>query len=302
MRIRDALSAVFVFLALSFLLAVKASAQPTVSPADVQRLQETVYDVGSDIARLRARDPQFADQLQGELDNLRDEVIYVKVKLRKEGSVPRSEYSDLRDRLESVRARASGDVSYGAPREAPPAQTPPTSTGRAAATSGPANGVPVGAELDVRLQAPLSSATAQVEDRFEATTMVDLSSGGRVLIPAGSLVRGVVTSVNKAGRLDRTGRLTVAFDQITVRGRPYPIRATVEQVLQSEGVRGEAGKIAAGAGVGAIIGGILGGVRGALAGILIGGGGTVAATEGTDVELPPGTVLRVRFDSPAVIQ
>lgn len=39
------------------------------------------------------------------------------------------------------------------------------------------------------------------------------------------------------------------------------------------------------------------GIRGALAGILIGGGGTVIATEGNDVELKPGTVLRMRFDS-----
>jgi hypothetical protein len=57
-------------------------------------------------------------------------------------------------------------------------------------------------------------------------------------------------------------------------------------------------KVVAGAGVGAIIGGILGGFKGAMAGILIGGGGTVAATEGKDVDLPPGTVLRVRIDSP----
>ena len=35
--------------------------------------------------------------------------------------------------------------------------------------------------------------------------------------------------------------------------------------------------------------------------ILIGGGGTIAATEGTDVQLPPGTVLRVRLDSPLVL-
>jgi hypothetical protein len=48
--------------------------------------------------------------------------------------------------------------------------------------------------------------------------------------------------------------------------------------------------------VGGIIGGILGGLKGALAGILIGGGGVVAATEGENVELPPGTVLRMRLD------
>ena len=35
-----------------------------------------------------------------------------------------------------------------------------------------------------------------------------------------------------------------------------------------------------------------------MAGILIGGGGTIAATEGTDVELPAGTVLRLRVDTP----
>ena len=43
---------------------------------------------------------------------------------------------------------------------------------------------------------------------------------------------------------------------------------------------------------------MLGGVKGAVPGILIGGGGTIAATEGKEVELPQGTVLRVRVDSP----
>jgi hypothetical protein len=157
--------------------------------------------------------------------------------------------------------------------------------------------VPVGTEFDVRLQDSLSSSTAQVEDRFEATTMVDLLEGDRVLVPAGSVMRGVISSVVKAGRVERKGSMTVAFDQVTINGRNYPIRATVTQALESEGVRGEAAKIGTGAGVGAIIGGILGGFKGALAGILIGGGGTIAATEGNDVDLPAGTVLRVRLDS-----
>jgi hypothetical protein len=43
-------------------------------------------------------------------------------------------------------------------------------------------------------------------------------------------------------------------------------------------------------------------VKGALAGILIGGGGIVAATEGKEIELPQGTVLRVRIDSPVELQ
>ena len=59
------------------------------------------------------------------------------------------------------------------------------------------------------------------------------------------------------------------------------------------------GRIGAGSAIGAIIGGVLGGVKGAVLGVLIGGGGTIAATEGKDVTLPPGTILRVRLDNPA---
>jgi hypothetical protein len=88
---------------------------------------------------------------------------------------------------------------------------------------------------------------------------------------------------------------------VTIEGRAYPIRATVTQALESEGLRGEAGRLGAGASVGAVIGGLLGGVRGALAGIVVGGGGVIAATEGKDVELPAGTILRVRLDTPLIL-
>ena len=162
--------------------------------------------------------------------------------------------------------------------------------------------MPSGTELDVRLQAPLNSGTSQVEDRFEATTLVDVSVSGRVAVPAGSVVRGVITAVEPATRTNRTAKLTVSFDQVTVNGRAYPMRGTVTQAIEGEGIRGETGRIATGAGVGAVIGGILGGFKGALLGVLVGGGGITAATEGKEVELPQGAVLRVRLDSPLQIQ
>jgi hypothetical protein len=266
------------------------------SSAEIQRLQDNVYDASRDVTQLRSRDAVLASQLQGELDDARDEIVYLKVKLRKNERVDRNEYLDLRDRIDAIRSRARGDVAFGDSRTSPAARDdrPATTNSRTQQSSGD---VPVGTEFDVRLSNPLSSATAQVEDRFEATTMVDLMLGNRVVVPAGSVMRGVVSSVKKAGRIERTGSLTVAFDRLTIGSRSYPIRATVTDALESEGIRGDAGKIGAGAGVGAVIGAILGGAKGALAGILIGGGGTIAATEGKDVELPPGTVLRVRMDS-----
>ena len=268
------------------------SAQNAVTTADIQRLQDNIDDASRDVAQAHTRDARLGSDLERQLDDARDEAVYLKVKLRKNEPIVRGEYSSLRDRVEDIRSQARGEVARGS--------TVSDSDRRPNRVGSTEDGdVPVGTELDVRLQQPLSSKTAQVEDRFEATTMVDVTDErDRVLIPAGSVVRGVVSSVNKAGRIERQGKMTLAFDQVTVKGRDYPLRATVTQALESEGIRSEAGKIGAGAGVGAIIGGILGGLKGAMAGILIGAGGTVAATEGTDVELPAGTVLRLRVDTP----
>jgi hypothetical protein len=156
--------------------------------------------------------------------------------------------------------------------------------------------IPAGQEIDVRLRNTLSSETATVEQRFETTTVVDLVQDGRVIVPAGSVVQGVVSDVDKAGRIDRDGSLTLTFDRMNVRGRNRDIRGSATQIFESRGIREEGTVAAAGAGVGGVVGGIIGGVKGAITGILIGGGGVVAATEGEDVELPAGTVLRMRLD------
>ena len=158
--------------------------------------------------------------------------------------------------------------------------------------------VPVGQMIDVRLQTALSSATATKEQRFEATTAADLMQGSTVLIPAGSTVRGVVSNVEKAGNIDRTGNLALAFDQVVINGREYPLRAMATQVFESRGVLDEGKTVGTAGAVGAIVGGILGGLKGALIGAVVGSGGVIAATEGKDIELPPGTIIRVRLDSP----
>ena len=301
---------------------INNQARSSVTSTDIQRLQDQVYDASNEVSRLRSRDQATADRLQTQLDEARDEVIYLRVKLRKEGSgqprrLQRGAGQRGRGALGSahgLRAPGQFDVAHGrhglrfavratAPERVRRAAAAVTAARPISTRTGPTrlsrrNEVPAGQEIDVRLEKELSSNTAQVEDRFTATAMVDLYQGNDVLIPAGSVLRGVVSSVTNATRTQRKGSLTVAFDQISVNGRSYPIHGTVTQALESEGIKGEATKIGAGAGVGAIIGGILGGAKGALLGVLIGGGGTIAATEGKDVVLPAGSVLRVKFDQP----
>jgi hypothetical protein len=299
-----------------------------VTTADIQRLQDEVYLAERDVAQVRTRDATRADTLQSELDDLRDEVVYLKVKLRKERTLTRSEYADLRQRIDGVRSRARATASTSAapsPRPVPESRSPappavqpaPPSAPSAARTTSPdadaapssrrtsastAIELPAGTEFDVRLQSVLDSGTAQVEDRFEATTLVDVIVGERTVVPAGSIVRGMVTAVESATRTNRTAKMTVIFDELVVNGRTTEIRGTVTEAIEGSGIKGEAIRIGAGAGVGAIIGGIIGGAKGALAGVLIGGGGTIAATEGKEVELPQGSVLRVRIDSPVEIR
>jgi len=306
-------------------LAAPAVAQQNysqVTQTDIQRLQDSVFQAGSDVQQLKGRDSARASQLQSQLDDLRDEVIYLKVKLRKEGSLQRSEYANVRDRLDDLRSQATNYTTNYTPssgtysnnnstasgttpnRAGSSTATTQSSTtrGTTAGTSGREVEVPSGTEMDVRLSNTLNSGTAQVEDRFEGTTLVDLNINGRTVVPAGSVMRGVVTSVDPATRTNRTAKMTVSFDQVTVNGRSYPIRGTVTQAIQGEGIKGETGKIVTGAGVGAVLGGILGGVKGAILGTVIGGGGITAATEGKEVEVPQGSVLRVRLDSPVSIQ
>ena len=281
-----------------------AQAQSTISTNDIQRLQDSVLDLNSDLSRLRSRNADEARDYQDEVDEVRDEVVYLRVKLRKGQTVSRSEYTEVRDRIEDLRSRINDESKLESTSTTGTSSRSSSRTTRSSerVSSDGSSVIPVGQEIDVRLQDALSSGTNQIEDRFIATTVVDLEQDDRRLIPAGSEVRGVVSSVQSAGRIERKASLGLTFDQITINGRTYPIRGTVTEALEGEGYRGDAAKIGAGAGVGAIIGGILGGLKGALAGILIGGGGVVAATEGKEVELPAGTILRVSLDSPPNIR
>jgi hypothetical protein len=190
-------------------------------------------------------------------------------------------------------------TNTGSAVQTTPAGRPPViePSGPAEANTSDRGVIPAGQEMDVRLQSSLSSETAKVEQRFEATTAVDLMQDGRVLVPAGAVVHGVVSDVKPAGRLaDRTGSLTLSFDRMTIRGRDYPIRGMATQIFESGGIREEVGTAGAGAGIGGVIGGILGGVKGAVLGAVIGAGGAIAATDGKDVQLPAGSIVRIRLD------
>ena len=165
--------------------------QGAVTSADINRLDVTASQVRDEITSLRRTDPTLARDVEASLDDLTDEITYLRVKMREEGAVTRDEYASLRDRLETLRVKGRGERGVGA-------------AGPAAARSRR-----LGARRRRVRRATADLAQfrhrAKVEQRFEATTVLDYVQGGAVLVPAGATVRGFVSSVRPAGKIDRRG-------------------------------------------------------------------------------------------------
>jgi len=266
-----------------------ALAQAKVTETEIKRLETTASDIAHAAGMLAKTDATQAAEVEKRLAVLREDIVYLRVKLRREG-VTRAEYAEVRDQLETLRVRAAGEKVA-----AQPVIADDPMVGERVWT------IAVGTELDVRLQTPLNSGTAKSEQRFEATTLVDLMIDRELVLPAGTIVRGFVGSVSPATRTSRRGSLTLAFDEIVLKSGPTRMRATVTQALDGK-MSDDVSRVGTGAVLSGILGGLLGGGKGLLLGVLVGGGGTIAATDGTNVDLPPGTILRVRVDSPLEIR
>jgi hypothetical protein len=268
-----------------------ALAQTPVTTGEIDRLDAATALIEKQAGTLRATDPTLAVEIGKSLTLLKEDVIFMRVTVRRGGTVTREEYVQVRDRIETLRVKSLGQKVAAQPIMEDEPMTP----------SGRVWVVPVGTEIDVRLQTWLNSATAKLEQRFEATTLLDVKLGQDVVLPAGTVVRGFVGSVRAAGRVERRGSLTLAFDEVLLARGPTRLRASVTQALDGKSSE-DMSRIGTGAVVGAILGGLLGGGKGLLVGVLVGGGGTIAATDGTDADLPLGTILRLRIDSPLDIR
>src|SRR5918994_310027 len=134
-------------------LAGPAAAQD-MTTSDVTRLETTADQIGADILKLRQRDRTAARAMQAELTDLEDEITYLKVKMRKERVVSRSEYMDVRDRLENLRGRVTGNDTYAGRYET--GRGTSSTIDNRTSTASPGT-VPSGTEIDVRLVTALSS-------------------------------------------------------------------------------------------------------------------------------------------------
>jgi hypothetical protein len=164
--------------------------------------------------------------------------------------------------------------------------------------------VPVSSVLGLKVETPLTSETAKVEDRVEARVTRDVIADGRIAIPAGSRVIGDVTEVDRGGKMKGKARLGVRFHTIVLDGTHVTLRTDpIFREGQSPGSE-SARKIGGAAIGGAVLGAIMGGAKGAAIGGATGAAGgsaVVMAGDRNAATLPAGTTVNVRLSSPVTV-
>ena len=164
---------------------------------------------------------------------------------------------------------------------APPVQTP-------AAAAAPVRAVverleaPAGTVLVVRLATEVSSATAQVGNRFHGFLDQDLAANGRMMAPQGTKVFGAVSAVDAGSKMKGQPTLSVTLTDIEVGGRVLAIKT--HPLNASGGTASGAKKLVGGAAVGATIGAIAGGGEKAAIGAAVGTGVGGAAAAASSVK------------------
>ena len=160
-----------------------------------------------------------------------------------------------------------------------------------------------GRQFSMSMMDTITSRTAKAGDSFGATIVADVTDdAGHVVIPAGSVVSGTITDVKSAPNPNSPGTLTLAVNSVTVRGRRYPLGASIEGGLATELTGrpvsgGDVLRVGVGAAAGAIVGQVIGkNTKGTVIGAVVGGAagaGYAAATKDSDIRLPAGTHVLV---------
>lgn len=165
--------------------------------------------------------------------------------------------------------------------------------------------IPAGTTLRLDLGTALASDTSKVEDAVKATLRQAVSIDGDVVLPVGTELQGVVTNVERPGRVKGRAQISYRFNTLSTASETYKVK-TAAVGHQGEATKSEdATKIGVGAGAGAVIGGILGGGDGAAKGAAIGGAagtGAVLATRGKDLKLAPGTNIATTLTAPVTVR
>ncbi len=185
-----------------------------------------------------------------------------------------------------------------------------------------ANQVIPGTQVRLTLINGLSSNVAHSGDPFTAVVAEPVFTGNTMILPAGAVIHGTVTTVERPKwfSMFRGGAaMNLKFDSIEVESRLFPAKMSIlsvysggteankqrkdikavegEVITENHSVKNDVEDVAIGTAGGSTVGLIFSHVlRGTVIG-LVGGTAYVMAKKGKDVELPAQTGMLVRLDS-----
>ncbi|MEI7474129.1 MAG: hypothetical protein WCK67_05060 [bacterium] len=103
--------------------------------------------------------------------------------------------------------------------------------------------IPAGTLINLRLETPINSLTSRSGSEFNATVIENVKIGKKVVLPIGSLVRGIVCVSKKNTFVSQPGYLSLTFDHVvTPLGKQLPIvvrtnnlNANKDDIIKGEG-------------------------------------------------------------------
>lgn len=203
-------------------------------------------------------------------------------------------------------------VPAATPAKKPASSTPKKTPAVPADAKSNTIALPAGTQFDITLTTPVDTRTSNVGDKVEGTLVAALTHEGHTIADAGAVLRGEITELVRASRAkseeDRASAKFQFTSLQTVDGEKT-IAATVtnaegKMVAKSTGTRDKliiGGSTVAGAIIGKVAGKdtkstILGAVGGAVLGT-----GAVLAAKGYELEVPAGSMVSLRVDSPITV-
>ena len=224
---------------------------------------------------------------------------------------------DMKKKIDEQMAERQDPSETEAPAKTPPpAQTPapkpaPKPEPKPAAPQYEQLTAGSGTTFAVRLDQELSTKNSAVGDLFTVTTLAPLMDGGKVVVPAGTKIRGEVTVAQASGSSGQTAELRVRFDDLTVEGQTYPVSLTITEAANvvtkgRDDTKDKALKIGGGAAAGALVGQLIGkNTTATLIGAAVGaaaGTGLQMTQEDVDAFIPEGSEMTVRLDEPLTVK